>query len=93
METEIDILTAVRAALVDHDQRCDAPAKAVLLNRGNFELIGWDEVLGLPVLPDDRVAPMRVHVLCGVGAGGVCEDGPVYWDDDGRAYVKGELSD
>jgi hypothetical protein len=57
------------------------------MHPGNHALVGWDEVLGLPVLPDPRVEPKRFRLLCGVGFGGHCADGLVFWDEDGQSYV------
>ena len=82
------MLLRIREELAKHEDACDRPAKAILMNPGNFDLIGWDEVLGLPVLPDEKVKPMRAHILCGVGRGGLCDEGSVYWDEQGGAYVK-----
>lgn len=82
------MLMNIRNELSEHDRACDSKAKAILMNPGNFDLIGWDEVLGLPVLPDDRVEPMRARILCGVGTGGICKEGKVFWDERGGAYVK-----
>ena len=64
MELEGDLLEAARKALDEHDAACDQHAYLALLNPGNYELLGWDEVLGLPVLPDERVGPMKVWVVC-----------------------------
>jgi hypothetical protein len=61
---EGELLEAVRAAFEKHDRDCDQRAYLVLLNPANYELLGWDEVFGLPVLPDDRVEPMRARVVC-----------------------------
>ena len=77
MELEIEMLLNVRAALADHDENCDSEVKAILMNPSNFDLIGWVEVLGLPVLHDERVEPKMARVVCGVGAGGQCEEGQV----------------
>ena len=82
------MLLKIREELAKHEESCNSPAKAILMNPGNFDLIGWNEVLGLPVLPDERVEPMLARILCGVGTGGVCEEGKVYWDEQGGAYVK-----
>ncbi|MEK6251641.1 MAG: hypothetical protein AABM43_06825 [Actinomycetota bacterium] len=90
MEIEIEMLLNIRSALADHDENCDSEAKAILMNPGNFDLIGWVEVLGLPVLPDERVEPKMARVLCGVGTGGHCEEGQVVWDEDGQAWVAAE---
>ena len=87
VELQIEMLLNTREALAEHDECCDSEAKAILLNPGNFDLIGWDEILGLPVLPDERVEPIRARVLCGVGTGGHCAEGKLFWDEDGGAYV------
>jgi hypothetical protein len=87
VELQIEMLLNTRAALDEHDKTCDSEAKAILLNPGNFDLIGWNEVFGLPVLPDDRVEPMRARVLCGIGTGGHCAEGKIFWDERGGAYV------
>jgi hypothetical protein len=87
VETEIEILDGINAAWEAHSCECEPPPKAILLNQGNYELIGWDEVLGLPVLPDERLDPMRFRLLCGVGRGGYCAEGDLWWDADGKPYV------
>jgi hypothetical protein len=81
------MLMNVRAAIEDHARDCPREPKAILLNPGNYDLLGWDEVLGLPVLPDERAEPMRARLVCGVGRAGYCEEGRVEWDEDGQAYV------
>lgn len=87
MELAVEILTNMRAAWEAHAAECDQPPKAILLNPGNYELVGWHEVLGLPVLPDADVAPMRFKLVCGSGRGGYCVEGDVWWDELGRPHV------
>jgi hypothetical protein len=84
---EIEMLEKIRAAYVAHAAECEHVPKAILFHAGNHNLIGWDEILGLPALPDERVAPMRFRLLCGTGHGGYCMQGKVYWDEDGSPYV------
>ncbi len=48
VEVEIGILEGILVALEEHARECERPPKAILLNRGNYELIRWHEVLGLP---------------------------------------------
>lgn len=81
------MLENIRAAFDAHAAECDRDPKAILLHPGNHELVGWDEVFGLPVLPDESVEPKRLLLVCGAGRGGYCAQGDVYWDDDGRPYV------
>lgn len=57
-------LAAIKAALDDHNADCPVPANSILLNPVDHELLGWDELWGLPVLPDDRVPTRRVRIDC-----------------------------
>ncbi len=77
----------IRVAFDAHAAECDRDPKAILMHPGNYELVGWDEVFGLPVLPDERVKPKRFLLVCGTGHGGYCTQGNVYWDDEGRPHV------
>lgn len=90
VELEIEILLNIRVAWDEHIRECPQPPKAVLLNPGNFELIGWHEVLGVPVLPDPRVKPKFFRLLCGAGCGGICAQGIVWWDDAGVPHIEEE---
>ncbi len=64
-------LGAIRAALDQHNDSCPVAANAILLNPVDHDLIGWDELWGLPVLPDDRVPPKRVRIQCDGSAYGI----------------------
>jgi hypothetical protein len=86
-ELEIEMLDYIREAYDAHAAECERAPKAILFHPGNHGLVGWDEVVGLPVLPDDRVAPKTFLLLCGSGQGGCCAEGDVFWDDQGRPYV------
>lgn len=68
---EAKMLASIKAALDHHNGSCPMPARAILLNPGNYELFGWEELWGLPVLPDDRVAPERFRVDCDGSAFGI----------------------
>jgi hypothetical protein len=87
VKLEIEILANLKAEWERHAETCDQFPKAFLLNPGNHELLGWDEALGVPVLPDQRVEPKRCRLLCGVGRGGSCAEGEVFWDAEGRSYI------
>ncbi len=64
-------LGAIRAALDGHNQSCPVPGNAILLNPVDHELIGWDELWGLPVLADERVPTKRVRIQCDGSAFGI----------------------
>jgi hypothetical protein len=84
---EVEMVMKVRAVLESHAEECPQEPKVILLNPGNHELLGWDEMLGLPVLPDERAKPGHARLVCGIGKAGYCEDGQVVWDENGNAWV------
>lgn len=88
------MLANVRAALEEHAGECCQNPKAILLHPGNHALIGWDEVLGLYVLPDARVEPKRFLLVCGdQGWGGFFENKPVWWTEDGVPHRRRDDDD
>jgi hypothetical protein len=68
---EAEMLAFIRNGLDHHASTCPLAPRAILLNPGNFELFGWDELWGVPVLPDDRVAPKRFRIDCSGSAFGI----------------------
>ncbi len=71
---EAEMLSFIRRGLDHHAQSCPLTPKAILLNPGNHELFGWDELWGIPVLADDRVAPKRFRIDCDGSAFGIEEE-------------------
>jgi hypothetical protein len=71
---EAEMLEFIRRGLEHHAQSCPLAPKAILLNPGNHELFGWDELWGIPVLPDERVAPKRFRIDCDGSAFGIEEE-------------------
>src|SRR5271154_5149279 len=65
------MLAFIRTGLDHHAQTCPLAPRAILLNPGNHELFGWDELWGIPVLADDRVAPKRFRIDCDGSAFGI----------------------
>lgn len=57
-------LLAMRRALDHHNANCPVPARAILLNPLDHGLLQWDELWGLPLLPDDRVRVKRFRIDC-----------------------------
>jgi len=68
---EAEMLEFIRRGLDHHAQSCPLSPKAILLNPGNHELFGWDELWGVPVLADERVAPKRFRIDCDGSAFGI----------------------
>lgn len=58
----------LRAGLEHHNRTCPVPARAFLLHPVDHGLLGFDELWGVPVLPDDRVAVKHVHLDCEASA-------------------------
>jgi hypothetical protein len=87
LEFEIELLTNIRTMLEQHAEECLRKPKAILLNPANHRLLGWDEILGLPAVASVRADPMRGRLVCGAGRAGVCEQGDLVWDEEGKAYV------
>jgi hypothetical protein len=71
---EAEMLEFIRRGLDHHAASCPMTPRAILLNPGNFDLFGWDELWGIPVLPDDRVAPKRFRIDCDGSAFGIEEE-------------------
>lgn len=70
---ETEMLAHIAAGLEHHNQSCPMPAKAIMLNPGNYELFGWEDLWGIPVLPDERVQPKRFRIDCDGSAFGIEE--------------------
>ena len=68
---EAEMLEHIRRALDDHAKTCPMQPRAILLHPGNHEMLGWDELWGIPVLADDRVAPKRLRIDCDGSAFGI----------------------
>ena len=64
-------LAAIREAIDQHNASCPVPGNAILLNPVDHQLIGWDELWGLPVISDDRVPTKRVRIQCDGSAFGI----------------------
>lgn len=80
------MILGIREAWEQHAASCLRPPKAILLHPANFELIGWEEALGLPVLSDLNVPTDYFRIHCGA-CGGQLGQSPVFWDEDGKAYL------
>jgi hypothetical protein len=74
MSLEAEMLAYIKAGVDHHNSTCPMPARAILLNTGNYELFGWDEILGLPVEPRDEIPPKRFRIDCPGSAYGIEEE-------------------
>jgi hypothetical protein len=74
MDLETEMLVRIKAGLEHHNATCPMPARAILLNTGNYELFGHTELFGLPVEPRDEIAPKRFRIDCPGSAYGIEEE-------------------
>jgi len=68
---QAEMLEFIRKGLDHHNQSCPMPAQAILLNPGNHELFGWEELWGVPVLPDESIRPKVFRIQCDGSATGI----------------------
>ncbi len=71
MSLETEMIANIRAGLAHHDATCPMPARAILLNSGNYELFGREELFGLPLEPRDDIPPKRFRIDCPGSAFGI----------------------
>jgi hypothetical protein len=64
MSLEQEMIAFIKAGLEHHDATCPMPARAILLNAGNYELFGRQELFGLPLEPRDDIPPKRFRIDC-----------------------------
>ncbi len=71
MDLEQEMLARIKIAVEHHNATCPMPARAILLNAGNYELFGRGELYGLPVEPRDDIPPKRFRIDCPGSAYGI----------------------
>ncbi|MBW8060189.1 MAG: hypothetical protein FVQ78_07625 [Solirubrobacterales bacterium] len=57
-------LKAISEAIDRHNSNCPFPAAEVRMNPFEVERLGWDEVRGLPVVPDEEIGTGRFRIVC-----------------------------
>ena len=57
-------LEAISKAIDQHNQNCPFPAAEVRMNPFEIERLGWDEIRGLPVVPDSAIGTGRFRIVC-----------------------------
>ena len=64
-------LEAISKAIDQHNASCPFPAAEVRMNPFEVERLGWDEVRGLPIVPDSELGTGRFRIVCSREGGGV----------------------
>jgi hypothetical protein len=57
-------LEAIAKAIDQHNGNCPFPAAEVRMNPFEVERLGWDEIRGLPIVPDPDIGTGRFRIVC-----------------------------
>jgi hypothetical protein len=57
-------LEAISRAIDQHNANCPFPAAEVRMNPFEIERLGWDQVRGLPLVPDPELGTGRFRIVC-----------------------------
>jgi hypothetical protein len=57
-------LEAISKAIDRHNGNCPFPAAEVRMNPFEVERLGWEEIRGLPVVPDSAIGTGRFRIVC-----------------------------
>lgn len=57
-------LEAIAKAIDHHNRNCPFPAAEVRMNPFEVERLGWDEIRGLPIVPDPAIGTGRFRIVC-----------------------------
>ena len=64
MGSEAKNLEAISKAIDQHNSSCPFPAAEVRLNPFEAERLGWEEIRGLPIVPDPQISTGRFRIVC-----------------------------
>ena len=57
-------LEAISKAIDQHNRNCPFPAAEVRMNPFEVERLGWEEIRGLPIVPDAEIGTGRFKIIC-----------------------------
>ena len=57
-------LEAISRAIDQHNANCPFPAAEVRMNPFEVERLGWEEIRGLPLVPDPELSTGRFRIVC-----------------------------
>jgi hypothetical protein len=57
-------LEAISRAIDQHNSSCPFPAAEVRMNPFEVERLGWEQIRGLPVIPDGEIGTGRFRIVC-----------------------------
>ena len=70
MSSEAKNLEAISKAIDKHNDECPFPASEVRMNPFEVERLGWEEIRGLPIVPDPEIGTGRFRIVCSRGGEG-----------------------
>jgi hypothetical protein len=62
--SEANNLEAISRAIDQHNRNCPFPAAEVRMNPFEVERLGWEEIRGLPIVPDAEIGTGRFRIIC-----------------------------
>jgi hypothetical protein len=62
--SEAKNLEAISQAIDQHNSNCPWPAVEVRMNPFEVERLGWEEIRGLPIVPDPEIGTGRFRIVC-----------------------------
>jgi hypothetical protein len=57
-------LEAISRAIDQHNSSCPFPASEVRMNPFEVERLGWEEIRGLPIVPDPEQGTGSFRIVC-----------------------------
>jgi hypothetical protein len=57
-------LEVISRAIDQHNSNCPFPASEVRMNPFEIERLGWDEIRGLPIVPDENLGTGSFRIIC-----------------------------
>ena len=57
-------LEAISKAIDQHNSSCPFPAAEVRMNPFEVERLGWEQIRGLPIVPDPELGTGRFRIVC-----------------------------
>ncbi len=64
MSAEAKNLEAISKAIDQHNASCPYPAAEVRMNPFEVDRLGWEQIRGLPIVPDDALSTGRFRIVC-----------------------------
>ena len=64
MSAEGKNLEVISKAIDQHNSSCPFPAAEVRMNPFEVERLGWEDIRGLPIVPDAAIGTGRFRIVC-----------------------------